>query len=69
MAKHALKILLWEHRKIFKVCLAIFIIMHERIKDFDLYMTTFCRHKTNTSFIIIFFNLFKYFLNFFIYSN
>ena len=32
MAKHALKILRYEHCKIFKVCLAIYNIMHERVK-------------------------------------
>ena len=32
MAKHNLKILRCEHRKIFKVCLAFYNIMHERVK-------------------------------------
>ena len=31
MVKHTLKILRCEHRKIFKVCLAIYNIMHERV--------------------------------------
>ena len=31
MAKHTLKILRCEHRKIFKVCLAILQYMHERV--------------------------------------
>ena len=33
MVKHALKILRCEHSKIFKVCLVIFKIMHERVED------------------------------------
>ena len=32
MAKHTLKILRYEHRKICKICLAIFDMIHERIK-------------------------------------
>ena len=32
MAKHTLKILRCSHSKIFKVCLAIYNIMHERVK-------------------------------------
>ena len=33
MAKHTLKILRWEHRKIFIVCLAIF--QHYEIKGYE----------------------------------
>ena len=33
MAKHTLKILRCEHHKIFKVCLAIYNIMYERVKQ------------------------------------
>ena len=32
MAKHTLKILRYEHRKIFTACLATFNFMHERVK-------------------------------------
>ena len=40
MAKHTLKILRCEHRKIFKVCLAILQIMHEKVKSFCGWITT-----------------------------
>ena len=32
MAKHTLKILRYEHRKIFTACLATFNFMHKRVK-------------------------------------
>ena len=41
MAKHTLKILRYEHRKIFKVCIWPFYnIMHERIKPYEIARVT-----------------------------
>ena len=40
MVKLSLKILPFEHRKIFKVCLAIFNIMHELVKVFSIVDTS-----------------------------
>ena len=47
MAKHALKILRREHRKIFKVCLAK--IMHEKVKKFlEISILRFCKYSMNS---------------------
>ena len=52
MAKHPLKILRWEHRKIFKVCLAIlqhYAILQMVFLLFQVYLTLDCNFLTSTS--------------------